>query len=56
MLEQRPVTGTTHFFVSAGSSGSDLLTGDSARDERQAMPHAVEDLAARISRLISEGW
>ena len=56
VLDQRPVTGTTHFFVSAGSSGSDLLTADSARDERQAMPHAVEDLAARISSLISEGW
>ena len=56
VLDQRPVTGTTNFFVSAGSSGSDLLTADSARDEHQAMPHAVEDLAARISSLISEGW
>ena len=56
VLDQRAVTGTTNFFVSAGSSGSDLLTADSARDERQAMPHAVEDLATRLSSLISEGW
>lgn len=56
ILDQRAVTGTTNFFVSAGSSGSDLLTADSARDEHQAVPHAVEDLAARISSLISEGW
>ena len=55
-LEQRQITGSTNFFVSAGSSGSDLLTADSARDERQAMPQAVEDLATRISSLISEGW
>jgi len=40
----------------AGSSGADLLTADSAQDERQAMPLAVEDLATRISSLISEGW
>lgn len=55
-LDQRTVTGTTDFFVSSGSSGSDLLTADSAQDERQAMPLAVEDMATRISSLISEGW
>jgi len=32
------------------------LTADSAQDERQAMPLAVEDLAKRISSQISEGW
>ena len=56
VLDQRTVTGTTDFFVTAGSSGSDITTADSARDERQAMPLAVEDLATRISSLISEGW
>ena len=56
VLDERNVSGTTDFFVSAGSSGSDLLTADSAQDERQAMPLAVEDLAMRISSLISEGW
>jgi Lipopolysaccharide-assembly len=56
VLDERPVTGTADFFVSAGSSGSDLLTADSARDERQAMPLAVENLATRISSHISEGW
>ncbi len=56
LLDQRNVIGTTDFFVSAGSSGSDLLTADSAQDERQAMPLAVEDLATRISSLVSEGW
>jgi outer membrane lipopolysaccharide assembly protein LptE/RlpB len=56
LLDQRTVTGTTDFFVTAGSSGSNLLTADSAQDERQAMPLAVEDMATRISSLISEGW
>jgi hypothetical protein len=56
VLDQRSVTGTTDFFITAGSSGSDLLTADSARDQRQAIPLAVEDLATRISSLISEGW
>ena len=56
VLDERNVTGTTDFFVSAGSSGADLLTADSAQDERQAMPLAVEDLDTRISSLISEGW
>lgn len=56
LLEQRRVEGSTNFFVTAGSSGSDLLTADSGQDERQAIPLAVEDLAARISSLVSEGW
>ena len=56
VLDQRSVTGTTDYFITAGSSGSDLLTANSAQDERQAMPLAVEDLAARISSQISEGW
>lgn len=56
LLDQRTVTGTADFFVTSGSSGSDLLTADSAQDERQAMPLAVEDMATRISSLISEGW
>ena len=56
ILDQRTVTGTTNFFIAAGSSGADLLTADSARDERQAIPLAVEDLATRLSSLISEGW
>ena len=56
LLDQRSVIGTTDFFVTAGSSGSNLLTADSAQDERQAMPIAVEDMATRISSLISEGW
>ena len=56
VLEQRNLMGTTDFFVTAGSSGSNLLTADSAQDERQAMPLAVEDLATRIFSLISEGW
>jgi hypothetical protein len=50
------VNGTTNFFVTVGSSGSNLLTADSAQDERQAIPLAVEDMATRISSLISEGW
>ncbi len=56
VLDQRSVTGTTDFFVSSGSSGTDLLTADSAQDERQAIPLAVEDMATRISSLVSEGW
>ena len=56
VLDQRTTTGTTDFFVSTGSSGANLLTADSAQDERQAMPLAVEDLAKRISSQISEGW
>ena len=56
VLDARPVTGATSFFVSAGSSGGDLLTADSAQDERQAIPLAAEDLATHIASLISEGW
>ena len=56
VLDQRNVNGTTNFFVTVGSSGSNLLTADSAQDERQAIPLAVEDMATRISSLISEGW
>jgi hypothetical protein len=56
VLEQRTVTGVTDFFISAGSSGANLLTADSTQDERQAMPLAVENLATRISSQISEGW
>ena len=56
VLDQRSVTGTTDFFVTSGSSGANLLNADSAQDERQAMPLAVEDMATRISSLISEGW
>lgn len=56
VLDQRRVDGSTNFFVTAGSSGSDLLTADSGQDERQAIPLAVEDVAARISSLVSEGW
>jgi curli biogenesis system outer membrane secretion channel CsgG len=56
VLDQRTVTGSTDFFVTAGSSGSDITTADSARDERQALPLAAEDLATRISSLVSEGW
>ncbi len=56
LLDERTVTGTTDFFVNSGSSGANLLNADSAQDERQAMPLAVEDMATRISSLISEGW
>ena len=56
LLDERTVTGSTDFFVNPGSSGADLVTADSANDERQAMPLAVEDLATRLSSLISEGW
>jgi hypothetical protein len=56
ILDQRQVVGTTNFFVTAGSSGSDLLTADSVRDQHQAMPLAVEDLATRLSSLLCEGW
>jgi hypothetical protein len=56
VLDQKTVTGTTDFFVTAASKGADTTTADSARDERQAIPLAVEDLAIRISSHISEGW
>lgn len=56
LLDARTVTGTTSFFVTAGSVSQDLLTADTAQDERQAIPIAAEDLATRIASLISEGW
>jgi hypothetical protein len=56
VLDQRAVLGTTSFFVSAAATGGNLLTADSSRDERQAIPLAAEDLAVHISSLISEGW
>ena len=56
VLDSRPVTGSTSFFVSPGSSGGNLLTADSGQDERQAIPLAAEDLATRLASLISEGW
>lgn len=56
VLDARSVTGTTSFFVSAGSASQNLLTADTAQDERQAIPLAAEDLATRIASLISEGW
>ena len=54
--DQRAVLGTTSFFISGGSTGQDLLTSDSNRDERQAMPLAAENLAVQICSLVSEGW
>ena len=56
LLDARSVTGTTSFFVASGSTDQDLLTADTAQDERQAIPLAAEDLATRITSLISEGW
>jgi hypothetical protein len=52
VLDERSVTGSTSFFV----SGSNLNTADTIQDERQAIPLAGEDLAVRITSLISEGW
>jgi hypothetical protein len=52
ILDARNVLGTTSFFV----SGENLITADSNQDERQAIPLAAEDLAVRITSLISEGW
>jgi hypothetical protein len=37
-------------------TGESLTTADSNQDERQAIPLAGEDLAVRITSLISEGW
>jgi hypothetical protein len=56
VLDARSVSGSTSFFVSPGSSGQELLTADTAQDERQAIPLAAEDLATRIASYISEGW
>lgn len=52
ILDQRSTIGSTSFFVSSPN----LLTADSNSDERQALPLAAEDLAMRITSLISEGW
>lgn len=52
VLDSRNITGSTSFFVSSPN----LLTADSNQDERQALPLAAEDLAIRISSLVSEGW
>ena len=52
ILDNRTVTGSTSFFV----GGENLSTADSVQDERQAIPLAAEDLAVRITSLISEGW
>jgi len=51
-LESRNVNGRTSFFV----SGSNALAADVNQDERQALPIAAEDLAARLVSQISEGW
>lgn len=51
-LDQRTVTGTTSFFV----SGSNPLVADVNQDERQALPLAAEDMAVRLTSMISEGW
>ena len=56
LIDQRAVQGTTSFFVSGGSTGQDLITADSNRDERQAIPLAAENLAVQIASLVSEGW
>jgi hypothetical protein len=52
ILDDRNVVGTTSFFV----TGESLTTADSNQDERQALPLAAEDMAVRITSLISEGW
>jgi outer membrane lipopolysaccharide assembly protein LptE/RlpB len=52
LLDERNVVGTTSFFV----TGESLITADSNQDERQALPLAAEDLAVRITSLVSEGW
>jgi len=52
LIEERSVTGTTSFFV----TGNDLLAADTHQDQRQALPLAAEDFAARVTSLISEGW
>lgn len=52
VLDARNAAGTTSFFVSSPN----LTTADSNQDERQAIPLAAEDLAVRITSLVSEGW
>lgn len=52
LIDQRNVNGVTSFFV----SGRNLASADSNQDERQAIPYAIEDLATRLTSVISEGW
>lgn len=52
VLDKRTITGTTSFFV----TGENLTTADTNQDERQAIPLAAEDLAVRMTSIISEGW
>ena len=52
VLDNRSIIGSTSFFV----GGENLNSADSVQDERQAIPLAAEDLAVRITSLISEGW
>lgn len=52
VLDERGVVGSTSFFV----TGENLISADSNQDERQALPLAAEDLAIRITSLVSEGW
>ena len=52
ILDSRNVIGSTSFFVSSPN----LVTADVIQDERQALPNAAEELAVRITSLVSEGW
>jgi outer membrane lipopolysaccharide assembly protein LptE/RlpB len=52
VLDERNVTGSTSFYV----TGENLISADANQDERQAIPLAAEDLAVRITSLVSEGW
>jgi outer membrane lipopolysaccharide assembly protein LptE/RlpB len=52
VLDERNVLGSTSYFV----TGENLLSADLTQDERQAIPIAAEDLAVRITSLVSEGW
>ncbi len=51
-IEQRNINGVTSFFV----TGQNIATADSNQDERQAIPLAIEDLATRLTSVLSEGW
>jgi hypothetical protein len=52
VIESRNVLGSTSYFVSSPN----LVSADIMQDERQAIPIAAEDMAARISSLVTEGW
>ncbi len=52
VLDERPATGSTSFFV----SGSGNVAADANQDELQALPLAAEDVAIRLVSQISEGW